>query len=162
MKNNKIELLFKLAKPYLEINDFGAAHTQRVFDIAGKYFDIPVELEDLVFTSIILHDAGGSSIKDQYEKGPEIASSLLHRLDYDEKIIQEVCGIIQTHHNHPENPSYAFKILYDSDRLVMLTQEEFIYYNSKPDFNWRKIINSIYSEHIKQIAKDLLQQRRQE
>ena len=162
MMDNKIEVLFKLAKPYLEINDLGAAHTQRVFDIAGKYFDIPVELEDLVFTSIILHDVGGSSVKDQYEKGPEIASSLLRKLDYDEKIIQEVCGIIQTHHNHPENPSYAFKVLYDSDRLVMLTQEEFIYYDSKSEFDWRKIINSIYSDHIKQIAKDLLQQRRRE
>ncbi len=64
------EKLFKLAKPYLEKNDFGMAHTQRVFDIARENFTVPSELRELTFASIILHDIGGSSIKDQYEKGP--------------------------------------------------------------------------------------------
>ena len=111
MEKNKTEKLFEFAKPYLKKNDFGAAHTQRVFDLAIKNFDIPKESGDLIFASIILHDIGGSSIKDQYEKGQGIAASLLHKLNYNEEVIQEVCNIIRTHHNHPDNPSPAFKIL---------------------------------------------------
>ena len=53
------EKVFELAKPYLERNDFGMPHTRRVFDIAKKNFDIPPNLEELIFCSIILHDIGG-------------------------------------------------------------------------------------------------------
>jgi hypothetical protein len=35
-KEEKFEKLFELAKPYLEKNDFGVTHTQRVFNIAKK------------------------------------------------------------------------------------------------------------------------------
>jgi hypothetical protein len=34
--NIDVERLFKLAKRYLEKNDFGIAHTKRVFDIAKE------------------------------------------------------------------------------------------------------------------------------
>lgn len=161
MGKNKLEKLFELAKPYLEKNDFGFAHTQRVFNIARKYFNIPQEFEDLIFPCLILHDIGGSSIKDQYNRGPQIATAILNKLKYRKEIIQEVCKIIKTHHKHLSNPSIAFIILYDSDRLAMFAEEEFYYYDSKPNFNWKKIINSIYSNHINLIAKALLQVRRQ-
>jgi hypothetical protein len=58
-----VEELFELARPYLERNDFGVAHTQRVFDIAQKNFTVPPELQDLTFSSIILHDIGGGSLR---------------------------------------------------------------------------------------------------
>ena len=61
------ERLFLLAEPYLKKNDFGVLHTRRVFDIAKKNFEITSEKEDLVYCSIILHDIGGSSIKQQYD-----------------------------------------------------------------------------------------------
>ena len=157
---NRIKKLFELAKPYLEKNDFGMAHTKRVFDIAKGIFNIPKKLEDLVFTSIILHDIGGSSIKDQYEKGPKIATALLRELNYDENIIQEVCQIIRTHHDHPENPSMAFRILYDSDKLVMFSKEEFPYYNSKLNFKWDDVINSMYSKYSKRLAREMFNIRR--
>ena len=72
----KYHELFELAKPYLEKNDFGVAHTKRVLDTAVKCFHIPKEIEKLVHASIILHDIGGSSVREQYEKGPKIATKL--------------------------------------------------------------------------------------
>ena len=156
------EKLFKVAKPYLEKNDFGMAHTQRVFDIARKNFSVPPELQELTYASIILHDIGGSSIKDQYEKGAEIAVSILKQLGCDESFIQEVCSIIGSHHDHPDNPSLPFRVLYDADKLVMFSPEEFPYYNSRAGFDWEKIVDVIYSEYAKRLAKEMLKQRRNE
>jgi hypothetical protein len=157
-----VERLVALAKPYLEKNDFGMAHTQRVFDIARENFAVPSELQELTFSSIILHDIGGSSIKEQYEKGPEIAASILKQLECDDAFVHEVCEIIRTHHEHPEKPSVPFRVLYDSDKLVMFSPEEFPYYNSRADFDWDKIVDLIYSQRAKRLAKELLEKRRSE
>jgi hypothetical protein len=156
------EKLFRLAEPYLKKNDFGMPHTKRVFVIAKQNFEIPPELEELVFCSIILHDIGGSSIQKQYEEGPKIAATILRQLRYDEEFVREVCEIVRMHHNHPKHPSLAFKILYDSDKLVMFSPEEFPHYSSHPDFDWNKIVDLIYSEHCRDLAKDLLRQRKSE
>jgi len=156
------EKVFGLAEPYLKRNDFGMPHTRRVFDIAKKNFEIPQNLEELVFCSRILHDIGGSTIKKQYENGPEIAASILQKLGYDKSFVDEVCEIVRTHHDHPDKPSLVFMILYDSDKLVMFSSEEFSHYNSKPDFDWNQIVGLIYQEHARDLAKKLLQQRRTE
>ena len=156
------EKVFELAEPYLKKNDFGMPHTRRVFDIAKQSFDIPPNLEDLIFCSIIMHDIGGSTIEEQYSDGPKIAASILRKLGYNESFVIEVCEIIRTHHDHPDNPSQAFKILYDSDKLVMFSPEEFSHYDSKLNFNWDKIIDLIYSERARDLAKELLWQRRTE
>jgi hypothetical protein len=157
-----VERLFELAKPYLEKNDFGVAHTRRVFDIAQENFAVPRELRELTFASIILHDIGGSSIKDQYEKGPEIAASILKQIGCDESFIQEACRIIGAHHDHPDNPSLPFRVLYDADKLVMFSPEEFPHYNSMAGFDWEKIVDLIYSKRAKPLAEELLKQRRNE
>jgi hypothetical protein len=154
------ETIFDLAEPYLKKNDFGMPHTRRVFVIAKENFDIPKELEELVFCSIIMHDIGGSTIQKQYKDGPEIAWNILHKLGYKESFIDEVCQNIRTHHDHPDDPSLAFKILYDSDKLVMFSMEEFPYYNSNPNFDWDHIVDLIYHKHIQDLAQQLLQQRR--
>jgi len=156
------EKLFALAKPYLEKNDLGAAHASRVLAIAKKNFSIPQELEVLTVASIILHDIGGASIKDQYEKGPGIAASVLKQMGCDEAFIQQVATIVGTHHDHPPNPSVPFRILYDSDKIVMFFKEEFPVYDSRPDFDWDRIVDLIYSEKGKRLAKEMLKQRRNE
>lgn len=156
------EKLFLLAKPYLEKNDLGAAHTSRVLAVARKNFSIPKEQQDLTVSAIILHDIGGSSIKEQYEKGPTIAALVLQKIGADAKFIENVCKIVGTHHDHPDNPSVSFRILYDSDKLVMFSPEEFPIYDSRPNFDWEKIVDLLYSEKAKSLAKELLQQRRKE
>ena len=156
------EKLFALAKPYLEKNDMGSAHTSRVLAIARKNFASPTELESLTVSAIILHDIGGSTIKEQYEKGPKIAESILKQMNCDEDFIEEVCKIVGTHHDHPENPSMPFKILFDSDKIVMFSKEEFSYYDARPDFDWNKIVDAIYSEQGRNLARKTLRQRREE
>lgn len=156
------EKVFMLAEPYLKKNAFGMPHTRRVFDIAIENFVIPKELEELVFCSIIMHDIGGSTIEKQYAEGPKIAAFILRKLGYDDSFVQEVCEIVRTHHDHPDNPSQAFRILYDSDKLVMFSYEEFSHYNSKPNFDWKAIIDLIYSENGRDLARKLLQQRKSE
>jgi len=151
--------LFVLAKPYLEKNDLGSAHTSRVLAIARNNFPIPKDIEELTVSSIILHDIGGSSIKEQYEKGPGIARSVLREMNCDENFIGKVCQIVGTHHDHPDEPSAAFRILYDSDKIVMFSPEEFPIYNSRPKFDWDKIVGLIYTEQGKKLAREMLKQR---
>lgn len=154
------EKLFKLATPHLKKNDFGIAHTRRVFEIAKEHFDIQESIEEITLASIVLHDIGGSTIKEQYERGPEIAKNLLSQLGYGNDFVQGVCEIIRTHHNHPENPSLSFKILYDSDRLVMFSPEEFPHYNARQGFDWNAVMDSIYAEHAREPARTILAERR--
>ncbi len=156
------ERLFALAKPILEKNDLGAAHTKRVLTIARENFAIPKDIEDLTVASIILHDIGGSTIKEQYTKGPGIAAELLQILGCEAAFVQKVCEIIGTHHDHPDNASLPFKILYDSDKLVMFSPEEFPGYDSRPDFDWDRIVSTLYSESAKMLASQMLRNRRDE
>jgi len=159
MDTNK---LFELATPYLEKNDFGVGHTKRVFKIAKENFPVKKGREELTFASIILHDIGGSTIKEQYEKGPQIATELLKKLGCPDGFIGQVCEIIGTHHEHPDNPSEPFRVLYDSDKIVMFSREEYPYYNARADFDWNKIIDLMYSKKGKQLAEKMLGQRRKE
>lgn len=150
--------LFELAEPYLEKNDFGIAHTQRVLEIAKSHFSIPNEILDKVIALIILHDIGGNTIKVQYEKGSKIAEKLMKKVGYSEQITKEVCNMIKRHHEKLENPSEPFKILYDSDQLAKFSKEEFQYYDSK-NIDWNRIINSMYFNSSKIIARKLLKAR---
>ena len=156
------EKLFALAKPYLEKNDLGSAHTSRVLAIARRNFPIPRELQDLTVSAIILHDIGGSSIKEQYEKGPGIAMSVLRQMSCDEDFIRQVCQIVGTHHDHSDNPPTPFRILYDADKIVMFSSEEFPIYDARPKFDWDKIVGLIYTEQGKKLARVMLQERRKE
>jgi hypothetical protein len=116
----------------------------------------------LTFVSIILHDIGGSTIKEQYEKGPKIAKGILKKLKYPDNFIKQVCKIISTHHEHPDNPAEPFRTLYDSDKLVMFSKEEYPHYNSRSDFDWNKIIDLMYSKQAKHLTEETLAQRRKE
>jgi hypothetical protein len=162
MRKLDIEKLFKLATPILEKNDFGVSHTRRVYELAKQNFPVKGELQELTFTSIILHDIGGCTIKDQYEKGPPIATALLKKLNCPNEFIKQVCDIIGTHHDHPDTPSEPFKTLYDADKLVMFSPEEFPTYNSREGFDWNNIVSLIYSKNGRGLAQKALNKRRSE
>ena len=143
----------------MEENDFGTAHTRRVFDIVKQNFSIKPELQEITYAAIIFHDIGGSTIKDQYEKGPQIATQILNKLGYSDNFVKQVCAIISTHHDHPKNPSEPFRDLYDSDKLVMFSKEEYQYYNAREGFDWDKVVNLIYTKKGQELAKKSLAQR---
>jgi HD superfamily phosphohydrolase YqeK len=158
----EIEKMFEMATQYLEKNDFRVAHTKRVFNMAKQNFMPKPELLELTYAAIILHDIGGSSIKDQYEKGSKIVTITLKKLNCSDYFISQICKIISTHHEHPEHASEPFKILYDADKPVMFSPQEFSIYNSRMEFDWNKIIDLIFSQKGKVLAKKMLAQRRME
>jgi len=93
----KHEKLLELAEPYLENNELGVDHTLRVLEIAKKNYDkydLDKSWKEDVFSLVILHDIGGSEIKDQYEKGPIIARKLLEKLDYHSFDIKLICVVL--------------------------------------------------------------------
>ena len=157
-----LDKLWKLATPYLEKNDFGISHTQRVLNLAKQHFPVEPVLQDLTYTAIILHDIGGCTIKDQYEKGPQIATEILQQLSCKNSFITQVCKIIAAHHDHPDCPSDSFKSLYDADKLVMFSSEEYPYYNAREGFDWDKIVSLIYTEKGRALAREMLAQRQSE
>ena len=159
----KHKQLLELARHYLEDNDFGTGHTLRVLEIAKKNYnkyDLDKSWRNIVYSLVILHDIGGSEIKDQYEKGPVIAKKLLKKLSYYDFDIRLICGFIARHHERLDDPHEMFKILFDSDQLVKFSKEEFQHYNSKPNFNWQNIIDSFYNENLKDSAKKSLKERK--
>ncbi len=107
-----------------------------------------------MFCSIIMHDIGGNTIQNQYKRGIEIAASILQELGYEKNFVQEASSNVRTHHDHHYKPSLAFKILYDSNKLVMFSLEEFPYYNPKLNFSWNEIIDLIYHRYAKELEKD--------
>jgi len=151
--------LMGLARPYLEKNDLGADHTERVLNIAKKHHRIPKELQEQVVCSIILHDIGGSTIEEQYNRGPEIAANLLGQLGYSDGFARKICETIRTHHERLAKPSKAFRILYDADQLAKLSAEEFLYHNSRKT-DWNSIIDLMYYQHSKALARKMLNQRK--
>jgi len=160
--SQKHEQLLRLAESYLKKNDFGINHTLRVLDIAKKNYNkynLDESWKDNVFSLIILHDIGGSEIKDQYERGPIIAKELLGKLSYHNFDIKLITSFIARHHEKLKNPHDMFKILFDSDQLVKFSEEEFNHYNSKQNFDWNTIIGSFYLDELKDLAKRLLKDR---
>lgn len=153
--------LLSFARSYLEKNEFGVDHTLRVLEIAEKQLGMPRELKELATAAIILHDIGGSTVKEQYEKGPGIATALLGHLAYPDEFIKNVCKIVGTHHERPENPSEAFKILFDADQIVRFSKQEFPIYESA-GINWNLIIDRMYFEKSKALARRLLEERQTE
>lgn len=169
IKNKQISVmkyprLLELAKPYLEGNELGVGHTLRVLNFVrenyGKY-DLEESWKDIVFSLAVLHDIGGSTIEEQYSEGPRIAKELLERLDYHPFDVKLICGFIAKHHERLEDPNDIFKILFDSDRLVMFSEEEFEHYTSKAGFDWRKVIDGFYNADLSSMARKMLNKRRE-
>ena len=159
----KYEQLFEFAQPYLEENEMGISHTSRVLEIAKtNYYKYGLDdsWKDAALSLAVLHDFGGPTIKEQYSKGPKIARMLLERLGYQKFDISLICTFIAKHHERLNNPHEIFQLIYDSDKLVMLTEEEFYRYDSNPNIDWNEIISSLYSNFSKEIAICMLNERR--
>ena len=77
---------------------------------------------------------------------------MLNKLKVDNKIIDEVCDIIASHHSPGEIDTINFKILWDADWLVNLGDE----YNIKNKKNLEKVINKIFlTKTGKKIGKSI-------
>ncbi|NOQ46812.1 MAG: HD domain-containing protein [Desulfobulbaceae bacterium] len=86
----------------------------------------------VIMASAYLHDIGikeserkynSSAARYQHQEGPPVAGKLLTELKAEEALIEEVCDIIGHHHLPRDKETTNFKVLYDADLIVNLTEK---------------------------------------
>ena len=117
--------------------------------------------EEVVIAAAVLHDIGiheaerkyGSTSGPHQEKeGPPIARSIMEKLGIKEGIIEDVCNIIGNHHSPGKIDTLNFKILYDADWLVNLSDE----YEFQDKEKLSRIIDKIFlTDSGKKIARKI-------
>ncbi|WP_417914423.1 HD domain-containing protein [Candidatus Electronema sp. JM] len=111
-----------------------------------------------------LHDIGikeaerkfnSSLARYQHSEGPPVARELLTALKAQPELIDEVCDIIGHHHSPRETETVNFKVLYDADLIVNMTEE----HQDKPLSQQQldKVISVMLTEAGKAQAKAALQ-----
>ena len=85
----------------------------------------------VIMAAAYLHDIGikeaehkfnSSSAKVQHQEGPPVARQLLTNLKAEETLIEEACDIIGHHHWPRKNETVNFKVIYDADLIVNLSE----------------------------------------
>jgi len=114
---------------------------------------------EVVIPAAILHDIGIHEAERKYrssagpyqeKEGPPIAYRILIKLKISDAVIEEVCIIIANHHSPKKVNTINFKILYDADWLVNLSDE----YDCQDKEKLPKIIDKIFlTKSGKKIAK---------
>ena len=85
----------------------------------------------VILCAAYLHDIGiheaerkhnSTAARFQEQEGPPIAREILEKLGAKEALIEEVCDIIGHHHHPREDDTISFKVMYDADLIVNLTE----------------------------------------
>jgi HD superfamily phosphodiesterase len=116
------------------IRDFTRiGHANRVAQVAEKIVKEEKGDPAVVLSAAYLHDIGVNeaeakhhSTDPQYlnEEGLPLAREILARLGAREDLIDEVCRIIEYHHNSKTQDSVNSKVFCDADRIVALEEEQ--------------------------------------
>ena len=134
---------------YFENDKKYISHALKVLYFAKKILKQEKGDSEVVFPAAILHDIGIRVCQKKYtsrggqlqeKEGPPIARQILKKLKVDNKIIDEVCDIIASHHSPGEIDTANFKVIWDADWLVNLEDE----YNIKDKSNLKKAIDKIF------------------
>lgn len=90
--------------------------------------NLAVILSAAYLHDIGIHEAerkhGSTASKYQEEEGPPIAKLILTRLGAKDELIDEVCDIIGHHHHPRKEETINFKVLYDSDLIANLEDNQ--------------------------------------
>ncbi len=118
-----------------------ARRIKHALDVAEHAETIGKETEGsdmmVIQATALLHDIGiknaerkfkSSSPKYQHLEGPPVAEEILTTLKAPQELIEEVCDIIGHHHAPREEETINFKVVYDSDLIVNMTE----LYQEKP------------------------------
>ncbi len=118
-----------------------ARRIKHAMDVAGHAEIIGKEQEDgdmmVIMATALLHDIGireaerkfdSSSAKHQHTEGPPIAREILAGLKAKPELVDEVCDIIGHHHSPRDEETTNYKVIYDSDLIVNMTE----LYKEKP------------------------------
>jgi len=107
-------------------------HALRVLEFAEKIMQAEKADPRVVFAAAVLHDIGiqaaeqkhGSAAGNFQElEGPPIARRIMNELGLDSQTIEHVCRIVGSHHSAGDIDTPEFRILWDADWLVNLSDE---------------------------------------
>jgi hypothetical protein len=107
-------------------------HAHRVTAYACMLMENEPANPDLVVVTALLHDIGireaerkyGSAAGNLQEiEGPPVAREILAGIGFNEAFIGEVCEIIASHHSPGEVDTENFRVVWDADWLVNLSDE---------------------------------------
>lgn len=117
--------IIDFAKKYFSKGSHGWDHTLRVHNMClhiGNIENADIRVLEL---AAYLHDIAREEQDESNgkichaEKGAELAEEILRKLDYDERVVSQVCHCIATHRfrkSYPPETKEA-RILYDADKL---------------------------------------------
>ena len=116
----------------------------------------------VIKASAILHDIGileaqrkyGSAAgKYQEIEGPPIAREILKKSDIPSEAVEHICRIIANHHSAKDIDTLEFRIIWDADNLVNLSDE----LKDTSRERAEKIINTVFKTHTgHRMASELL------
>ncbi len=89
--------------------------TQEILEVAAVTHDIGIKISEEKYQS--------SAGKYQEMEGPAIAKQMLHKLSYDQDLIERVCYLIGHHHTYHQINGMDYQILVEADFLVNLAEE---------------------------------------
>ncbi len=124
-------------------------HAHRVTEYAEKLLEEESGDYLIVIAAALLHDIGipvaekkygSASGKYQEKEGPPIARQMLTQLNLTPHQIEEICEIIAHHHSPGKVNTQNFKILYDADWLVNLTDA----YDTRDKAKLSSVINEVF------------------
>lgn len=130
--NSRIESVRAAMMEYFGADKRRINHALRVTEFAEKILRDEPGNRELVIVTALLHDIGiheaerkhGSSAGNLQElEGPPIARGILSSLGYEKDFVDEVCGIIASHHSPGEIESDNFRVIWDADWLVNVGDE---------------------------------------
>jgi len=117
---------------------------------------------NIVIAAAALHDIGiknaeekhdSSSAKHQETEGPPVARSILIEIGYPEHFIKEVCDIIAHHHHPRDEETINFKVLFDSDLIVNIEEEDVkVDKENQPP----TVLDRFFTVKGRQIAKEVI------
>lgn len=118
----------------------------------------------VILSAAYLHDIGileaerkyGSTApKHQEKEGPPIARAIMEKLKTKAEMVEEVCDIVGHHHHPRSDETTNFKVVYDSDLIVNMEENQKEAPND-PDRFLRIIENSFLTEAGREAARQVL------
>jgi len=132
--------IFNQAKPFLETRK-NLIHTRIALRYALKLLKLEKGDEEVVIPAVLLHDVGWKAVPENLHltafgpnpsnpewlkiheiEGAKIARTILERLRYPSKKIEEICRIIRGHDSRKRPISFNDRVVKDADKLWRYSQ----------------------------------------
>jgi putative nucleotidyltransferase with HDIG domain len=163
VKNLKIirEKLINRMKKIFGTDQKRINHALAVLDYAEHIQNVEGGDPLIVRAAAILHDIGiqeaerkhgSSSGKYQEIEGPPIAKEILENYDITDEAIEHICKIIANHHSVRNIDTIEFRIIWDADKIVNLSDDS----NVLSDDKLQEIVNKRFKTNEgRRIAAEL-------